>query len=53
MKGNEQAMFIVVAIVLLIFGVFMSFAAPCGCYAGTSIKDVPARCTDIGSPTRQ
>lgn len=40
------------ALVLIIAGIVASFSAPCGCYAGTPVKDVPARCTDIGGPTR-
>jgi len=38
--------------VLIVAGIIASFAAPCGCYAGTPVKDVPARCTDVGGPTR-
>ena len=31
-------------ILFVAFAIWMSFAAPCGCYAGAPVKDVPLRC---------
>lgn len=54
MEQHEQAWIgLIATIVVAALVIFAGFYAPCGCYAGTAVKDVPLRCIQTeGVPAR-